>query len=316
MKKALIFTILLNAIVLTSCSNSNSIVSQEVPKIDQSQPVVNNTKITPEASSSEKANVSETSNTTPKVDTKVVGSTKISNSSTEGKERDWFYEIKTDGTPSGEPKNILDIISKHDAYYLGDTSKKIIYLTFDEGYENGYSSKILDILKEKNVKAAFFVTTPYINSNKDLLKRMATEGHLVCNHSNTHPSMAEVALKSKDNFTNEFISVEKAYKSVTGQDIGKFFRPPMGKYSELSLKYTDELKYKTIFWSFAYNDWDPEKQPEVNYAKKLIMERTHPGGIYLLHAVSKTNTEILPWLIDEWTSKGYTFKSLNELPDK
>lgn len=315
LKKALIFIVLLNSIILSSCSNINNIPTQVAPKVDQSEPIVNNSNIaTP--SVTPKTNVPEILNPSTKVDATAVESAVISNTSTENKEMDWFYEIRTDGTPSGEPKSVLDIIKKHDVYYLGDTSNKIIYLTFDEGYENGYSAKILDILKEKNVKVAFFVTTPYINSNKNLIKRMAEEGHLVCNHSNTHPSMALVASKSKDSFNNEFISVEKSYKSVTGQDIGKFFRPPMGKYSQLSLKYTDELKYKTIFWSFAYNDWDPQKQPDVNYAKKLIMDRTHPGGIFLLHAVSKTNTEILPWLIDEWTSKGYTFKSLNELPQK
>lgn len=232
------------------------------------------------------------------------------------KKQSWFYEIKTDGTPSGEPKYVLDIINKHQAYYLGDTSQKIIYLTFDEGYENGYSSKILDILKEKGIKAAFFVTTPYIKSNKALVKRMADEGHLVCNHSTTHSSMPEVALKGQKGFEDELKNDENTFKEVTGKEMPKFFRPPMGEYSELSLKYTDALGYKTIFWSFAYNDWDPKKQPDAAYAKKVILERTHPGGIYLLHAVSKTNTEILSSLIDEWENKGYTFKTLDELPQK
>lgn len=189
-------------------------------------------------------------------------------------------------------------------------------MTFDEGYENGYSSKILDVLKEKGIKAAFFVTTPYIKSNKELVKRMADEGHLVCNHSTTHPSMPEIALKSQKDFENEIKTDENTFKEVTGKEMPKFFRPPMGEYSELSLKYTDVLGYKTIFWSFAYNDWDPEKQPNAAYAKKIILERTHPGGIYLLHAVSKTNTEILSSLIDEWENKGYTFKTLDELPEK
>lgn len=229
-------------------------------------------------------------------------------------EKDWFYKPKKDGTPSEEPPEVLDILKKYSGYYLGDTSKKEIYLTFDEGYENGYTSKILDVLKENNVKAAFFVTTDYINRNKDLIKRMVNEGHLVCNHSNTHPSMAKVALKGKEKFEEEFTLTEKAFEEVTGTKMPKFFRPPMGKYSELSMHYTQELGYKTIFWSFAYKDWIPEKQPSHEYAKKIIMERTHNGGIFLLHAVSKTNAEILDSIIKEWKSKGFELKTLNDLP--
>ncbi|WP_315117526.1 delta-lactam-biosynthetic de-N-acetylase [uncultured Clostridium sp.] len=230
------------------------------------------------------------------------------------KERDWFFIPKKDGSPSGIPDDVAEIISKHSAYYLGNTSEKIIYLTFDEGYENGYTSKILDILKENDVKAAFFVVKPYINSNKDLIKRMVEEGHLVCNHSNTHPSMASAALKGKEAFEKEFTDTEKAFEEVTGQKMPKFFRPPMGKYSELSLQYTKDLGYKTIFWSFAYNDWDIKKQPSHETAKKVLLDRAHSGGIYLLHAVSKTNTEILDWFIKDAKSKGYRFASLNELP--
>lgn len=232
------------------------------------------------------------------------------------KEKNWFFQPKSDGTPSGEPGDVLKLIDKYSAYYLGDTSKKIIYLTFDEGYENGYTGKILDTLKEKKVPAAFFVTTPYIKSNKDLIKRMVDEGHLVCNHSTHHPSMASEALKGQKDFNEEFSVCEKAFEEVTGAKMPKFFRPPMGKYSELSLKYTQDLGYKTIFWSLAYNDWNVNKQPEEAYAKKSIMSRSHPGGIYLLHAVSKTNTNLLPWLIDEWKTQGYEFKSLNDLPCK
>ncbi|MEW9095098.1 MAG: delta-lactam-biosynthetic de-N-acetylase [Clostridiaceae bacterium] len=230
------------------------------------------------------------------------------------KERDWFFVPKKDGTPSGIPDDVAKIINEHSAYYLGNTSEKVIYLTFDEGYENGYTSKILDILKENDVKAAFFVVKPYINSNKELVKRMVDEGHLVCNHSNTHPSMATAALKGKDAFEKEFTDTEKAFEEVTGQKMPKFFRPPMGKYSELSLKYTKDLGYKTIFWSFAYNDWDVKKQPSHETAKKVLLDRAHSGGIYLLHAVSKTNTEILDWFIKDAKSKGYRFASLNELP--
>lgn len=229
-------------------------------------------------------------------------------------EKNWFYKPKKDGTPSEEPPEVLEMLKKYSGYYLGDTLNKVIYLTFDEGYENGYTSKILDALKENDVKAAFFVTTDYINSNKDLIKRMVSEGHLVCNHSDNHPSMAKVALKGKEEFEKEFTLTEKAFEEVTGTKMPKFFRPPMGKYSELSMHYTQELGYKTIFWSFAYKDWIPEQQPSHEYAKKIIMERTHNGGIFLLHAVSKTNAEIMDYIIKEWKNRGFEFKTLNDLP--
>jgi peptidoglycan-N-acetylmuramic acid deacetylase len=251
-------------------------------------------------------------NQEPKKDTKPIGAIDISKLSTV--EKNWFYQPKNDGTPSGEPPEILALLKNHSGYYLGDTSKKVIYLTFDEGYENGYTSKILDVLKANNVKAAFFVTVPYINSNKDLIKRMVAEGHLVCNHSNNHPSMAQVAMKDEEKFQKEFTDTEKAFEEVTGTKMPKFFRPPMGKYSELSLSYTKELGYKTIFWSFAYKDWITDQQPTQEYAKKIIAERTHNGAIVLLHAVSKTNTEIMDSILKDWKSKGFEFKTLNDLP--
>jgi peptidoglycan-N-acetylmuramic acid deacetylase len=227
-------------------------------------------------------------------------------------EKGWFYQPHNDGTPSGEPQEILDLINKYSAYYLGDTSKKELYLTFDEGYENGYTDKILDILKKHNVKAAFFVVKPYITSNETIIKRMVEEGHLVCNHSVNHPSMASI--KDEVKYNEELAGVEKAFEEVTGKSMPKYFRPPMGKYSELSLHYTMKYGYKTIFWSFAYDDWNKNKQPSHEYAKKKILERTHNGAIVLLHAVSKTNAEILDDVITQWKSDGYELKTLDELP--
>ncbi len=207
-------------------------------------------------------------------------------------------------------------LNKYSGYFLGDTSKKYLYLTFDEGYENGYTDKILDVLKANNVKAAFFVTAPYIKQNKNLIKRMVDEGHLVCNHSNNHPSMASTALKGKASFEKEFTVVENLYKDITNKNMPKFFRPPMGKYSELSLKYTEDLGYKTIFWSFAYFDWDKNKQPSPEQGKKKILNGVHNGSIILLHAVSKTNTEILDSVLKELKNNGYEFKTLEDLPEK
>ncbi|CDF57768.1 delta-lactam-biosynthetic de-N-acetylase [Thermobrachium celere] len=218
-----------------------------------------------------------------------------------------------DHKPQYMPKEIVELFKKYDAYYLGDTSKKEIYLTFDEGYENGYTSKILDILKEKNVKAAFFVTRPYILQNKELIKRMVEEGHIVANHSSTHPSMPQKALDF-EKFKKEFEDTEIAFKEVTGQDMPKFFRPPMGKYSELSLYYTQKLGYKTIFWSFAHKDWLVNEQPPVETTIQRVLDRCHNGEIMLLHAVSKSNTEALPTIIDKLQEMGYEFKPLTALP--
>jgi len=225
--------------------------------------------------------------------------------------KSWYFNPKKNGVPSGAPEEIKVLIKKYRGYYLGNIEDKTIYLTFDEGYENGYTGKILDVLRENNVKAAFFVTTTYINDNKELIKRMTDEGHMVCNHSTTHRSMDTI--KDEESFNRELLECEKNFEKVTGIKMPKYFRPPMGEYSELSLYYTQKLKYKTIFWSFAYGDYEPDSQPAPEYAKALIMERTHGGGIYLLHAISKTNIEILDWLIKEWKDKGFQFKSLYEI---
>lgn len=228
------------------------------------------------------------------------------------KEHSWYFLPEKDEKPSRAEPESLELLKKYNGYYLGDTKNKYIYLTFDEGYENGYTDKILDILKSNNVKAAFFVTVPYIKSNVGLVKRMADEGNLVCNHSNTHPSMAKITDEKK--FAWEIKSTEETYKEKTGYEMSKFFRPPMGKYSELSLEYTKKLGYKTIFWSLAYRDWLKDDQPNPERSKTLLLKRTHPGGIYLLHAVSKTNADILDSLIKDWKAKGYEFKTLNDLP--
>lgn len=228
------------------------------------------------------------------------------------KEHGWYFLPQKDGKPSKTEDYNVDLLKKYDGYYLGDTNHKYIYLTFDEGYENGYTPKILDTLKANNVKAAFFVTVPYIKGNVSIVKRMADEGNLVCNHSNTHPSMAKIMDEQK--FIFELDSTAELYKQVTGYEMSKFFRPPMGKFSELSMHYTKKIGYKTVFWSLAYRDWLTDNQPNPDASKKLLLKRTHPGAIVLLHAVSKTNANILDSLIKEWKAEGYEFKTLNELP--
>jgi peptidoglycan-N-acetylmuramic acid deacetylase len=227
------------------------------------------------------------------------------------KDYGWYYKFRSSQRPPETPMETQNFPSKYDCYGLGDTSKKELYLTFDEGYENGFTAPILDVLKKHNVKAAFFVVKPYITSNPDLIKRMIEEGHLVCNHSARHPSMPSI--NDLEIFNKELTDVEAAFEEVTGKKMAKYFRPPMGKYSEQSLYFTQKCGYKSIFWSLAHADWDVKKQPDPEAAKKKLLGRTYNGSIILLHAVSKTNAQILDQLITEWKNQGYELKSLDEL---
>ena len=207
----------------------------------------------------------------------------------------------------------MSFMKKYDAVYV-DASKseeKVIYLTFDAGYENGNVEKIVNTLIDKNVPAAFFLLDNIIIKNTDLVKKMAENNCIVCNHTCRHRDMSK--LQSKKEFEEELKSLEKIYKEATGYDMARFYRPPEGKFSELNLLHAQELGYKTVFWSFAYADWDNDDQPSHEYAKQKILDNTHPGAIILLHPTSKTNADILPELIDTWREMGYTFGSLNDL---
>ncbi len=204
-----------------------------------------------------------------------------------------------------------DELKRYDAYYIGDTGKKVIYLTFDAGYENGYTPAILDALKKHNVKATFFLVGNYIESCPDLVKRMAEEGHTVANHTYHHPDMAK--LSTEDAFRKELEDLAAACEEVTGQPMAKYYRPPQGKYSVNNLKMAQKLGYKTIFWSLAYVDWYNDKQPTKEQAFSKLLKRIHPGAVVLLHSTSKTNSEILDELLTKWEEMGYTFGTLEEL---
>ena len=193
---------------------------------------------------------------------------------------------------------------------MGDTSKKVIYLTFDEGYENGYTSKILDTLKENNVKAAFFITMPYLKSQFDLVDRMVKEGHAVGNHTVHHPSMPEVTDDKK--LEQELLELDLLFRAKTGIDM-KYLRPPKGEYSERTLKISRELGYRNVFWSLAYADWDVNKQRGTEYAHKIVLDNIHNGAVLLLHAVSKDNAEALGNIISDLKAQGYTFGKLDDL---
>lgn len=203
-------------------------------------------------------------------------------------------------------------LKKYNSYYYDNNTKdKVIYLTFDAGYENGYTPNILDTLKKHNVKAAFFIVGNYIEKEPALVKRMVEEGHIVGNHTYHHPDMSKIS--DMESFKKEIQSLEELYKSTTGQDMPKFYRPPQGKYNEENLKQANELGYKTVFWSLAYVDWYVKKQPTKEQAFSKLIPRIHPGAIVLLHSTSKTNSEILDELLCKWEEEGYTFKTLDEL---
>lgn len=204
-----------------------------------------------------------------------------------------------------------EFLRQYNTYYIGAQNKKTIYLTFDAGYENGYTPAILDTLKKHNVKAAFFVVGNYLQTSPDLVKRMVAEGHIVGNHTFHHYDMSKIA--GLDSFRKEITSVEDLYRQITGQPMQKYYRPPQGKYSVDNLKNAKELGYRTIFWSLAYVDWYQEKQPTKEEAFDKLLPRIHPGAVVLLHSTSKTNAGILDELLTKWKAAGYTFGTLPEL---
>ena len=204
-----------------------------------------------------------------------------------------------------------EYLKQYNAYYIDKNAgkEKNIYLTFDAGYENGYTEAILDVLKEEKVPAAFFLVGNYIEENPELVKRMVKEGHTVGNHTMHHPDMAAISEKSR--FEKELKDLEESYKAATGEEMKKVYRPPQGKYSEENLKQAKELGYTTFFWSLAYVDWYENNQPDEQEAINLLNKRIPPGAIILLHSTSKTNSRILKELIQGWKNEGYTFSSID-----
>lgn len=210
----------------------------------------------------------------------------------------------------------LSFAESFGAYYIdhkhGDgASKKVVYLTFDAGYENGNVEKILDVMKEKQVTGAFFVLENLIIKNTELVVRMADEGHLVCNHTAKHPDVTK--FDSLEEFKSEIESLENVYREYTGREMSKYFRPPEGRFNTRSLEYARDMGYKTVFWSFAYEDWDNGKQMDREAAKKKILDNMHNGAVILLHPTSATNAAVLGEVIDELKVLGYSFGTLDEL---
>ena len=222
----------------------------------------------------------------------------------------WGLSFQEEGkTPIGNAS--AEFLKQYDAYFAGDSEEKVIYLTFDAGYENGCTPAILDALQKHGVKATFFVVGNYIETSPDLVRRMVADGHTVGNHTYSHPDMSKIS--EKEAFQKELLSLEELYLKTTGQQMTKFYRPPQGKYSEQNLKQAQELGYHTFFWSLAYVDWYTDKQPTHEEAFEKLTKRIHPGAIVLLHSTSKTNAEILDELLTNWEEMGYTFGTLSDL---
>ena len=210
----------------------------------------------------------------------------------------------------------ISYVEEYGGYYIDhrhgdDSAERVIYLTFDAGYENGNVSRILDTLKAENVKGAFFILGNLVTKNTDLVRRMADEGHTVCNHTNTHKDMTKFS--SADELRRELEALETLYRENIGGEMPKYYRPPEGRFDRRTMEYVHALGYKTIFWSFAYADWDNNSQMSAEAAKRKIMDNIHNGAVILLHPTSATNAEILGEVIRELKGQGYRFGTLDEL---
>lgn len=215
----------------------------------------------------------------------------------------WGISRNSNNMPPNADPGAPELLNKYGGYFIGDTSKKEIYLTFDEGYENGYTTKILDVLKSNNVKAVFFITGPYLKEHQDLVKRMIDEGHTVGNHTINHPSLPTL---SESELKGELSGLNDEFFNLFGKKM-KYLRPPKGEYSENTLKVTKSLGFTNLFWSFAYDDWYKDKQRGGDYTYNIVMRNLHNGEVMLLHAVSKDNAEALESIIKGAKEKGYVF---------
>lgn len=222
----------------------------------------------------------------------------------------WGLSFREEGQPPTGPAGAAQL-SQYGAAYLGNTEEKVIYLTFDAGYENGCTSRILDVLKAHEVPAAFFLVGNYIERNPDLVRRMADEGHTVGNHTMHHYDMSKISDKAA--FSKELEDLAALYRQTVGQELPRFYRPPQGVYSEENLKQAQELGYHTVFWSLAYVDWNNDSQPTAEQAFGKLLPRIHNGAVVLLHSTSKTNAEILDELLTRWEEQGYRFAPITEL---
>lgn len=223
---------------------------------------------------------------------------------------DWGLGFGEPGTQPVGNASTEDLAWYH-AYYMGDGSEKVLYLTFDCGYENGNTEPILDALKKHNAPATFFVVGHFLETEPELVKRMVEEGHAVGNHTYHHPDMSSIS--DMESFENEVNDVAQLFREITGKELSPYYRPPQGKCNVRNLEMAEELGYYTIFWSLAYVDWNQDNQPSHEEAFDKLTTRVHPGAVVLLHNTSNTNGEILDELLTKWEEMGYSFRPLSEL---
>jgi len=222
----------------------------------------------------------------------------------------WGLSFQQENAAPIGPASVQEL-RRFQAAYLGNTEEKVLYLTFDAGYENGCTAKILDVLKDHNVPAAFFLVGNYMEKNADLVRRMVEEGHIVGNHTMHHPDMSKIT--DKDAFSKELTDLEAMFQNITGKELPKYYRPPQGVYSQENLVMARDLGYQTVFWSLAYVDWNNNAQPTSQEAFQKLLPRTHNGAVILLHSTSQTNAAILDELLTQWKAMGYRFASIDGL---
>ena len=227
--------------------------------------------------------------------------------------QNWYCKREKEHVrPAIDPN--MSYIEEENGFFIGkDPEEKVIYLTFDAGYENGNIARVLDTLKAHNAEGAFFILENLIRRNPELVERMKNEGHLVCNHTARHKDMT---LLTEEEIEKELCCLASLYRETFGCELAPFYRPPEGKFDRKSLAVAKKLGYHTAFWSLAYADWDNEKQPDPEKAKKLLCDHLHNGAVILLHPTSKTNADILDALLTEWEAQGYRFGSLLEFTEK
>lgn len=230
--------------------------------------------------------------------------------SADAEEFHWGFKKATDGVPPDAGGALNALLEKHGAIYKGKPDEKIVYLTFDNGYENGYTESILDTLKKEDVPATFFLTGHYLKSAAPLVKRMVAEGHGIGNHSYGHPNMANLSEKRME---EEWTTFDKLLKDVAGVERTIYTRPPEGVFNDKVLAKGNELGYRHIFWSIAFIDWHADKPRGRDYAYGELMKQLHPGAIILMHTVSPDNEQALPSFIQDAKKAGYAFHSLDDL---
>ncbi len=231
----------------------------------------------------------------------------------QGQGYNWYFKKTNDHAKPPLPPE-FSFIEERGGLWCGKGNDKVIYLTFDAGYENGNIEKILDAMQKHNAKGAFFILENLVKRNTDLVLAMANAGHLVCNHTAKHPDMS--AITDKDAFCKQLTDMETIYTEKTGLKLAPYYRPPQGKFSKTNLEFANEMGYRTVFWSFAYADWDNNRQMDPERALNEILEHTHPGMVILLHPTSHTNAVIMDRLLSAWEDMGYRFGTLDELSGK